>query len=316
MAHGLNREKLRFAIKWGLSIFFVVAAFFPCPFIIWIYILAYQDCHEIESTIHHIAARLRAKGRHYDPNHFNTFDLLKLLIPAQKLAPVVERLRHLIDGSTYLYFVIVCLLISVYFPLLAISLRALYKQSVSQSTIDAAMGTIINGASQPSRTGKRIHRERQRLVYHSMCVFISTVVHLPPLAWKVFHSKGDYLHDVTWNEVTRHGLVSPLAFSGNVILFILNMHSYQILVDRRMRLQHASFSVGSTREGTPYKKSTLGTLFLGDDDEDDISPSTSALEAQKEDTEKYDSSANSSEPINRYLMGGIKIQQCTFSKAS
>ncbi|PLW40968.1 hypothetical protein PCASD_06615 [Puccinia coronata f. sp. avenae] len=226
-------------------------------------------CHKLESVVHHIASNLRAESIKYDPQEFNTFDLLRLLLPAQRLPHVFENLEHDVDVSTWVYFILVCMLISIYIPLLTISLRALYQQSVSQSKIDAAMtSTPTNGIPQPSRLGK-IHRERQRLVYHAICVFISTAVHLPPLAWKIFHSKGNYFHSVAWNEVTRHGLMTPLAFSGNIILLILNMHSYQILADRKMKMQPSLFDSTGIEEVTPCKKSFLKKLLLVDDDDED-----------------------------------------------
>ncbi|KNZ56028.1 hypothetical protein VP01_2516g3 [Puccinia sorghi] len=222
----------------------------PQAVISWLYFSAYTDLHEIETIVHRLAKRLRVAGRTYDPKHFHTFDLLRLLVPAQKILPIL-----------------------IYIPLFTASLRALYKQSVSQSKIDAVMGSKgSNGTPRPSRIGRRLIRERQRLVYHAACVFVSTVVHLPPLIWKAFNTRGDFLHNVAWKEWTHHGLIDPLAFTGNCILLILNMHSYQILADRKRKQQQSSFSTGTSGEGTPRRKTALQSLFLGEsDDEQDSS---------------------------------------------
>jgi hypothetical protein len=54
-----------------------------------LYVIAYRYLNGIEHGAHEIVSRLRARGRHYDPETYNMLDLLTVLIPAQKLPPAV-----------------------------------------------------------------------------------------------------------------------------------------------------------------------------------------------------------------------------------
>ncbi|KAH9450355.1 hypothetical protein Pst134EA_027062 [Puccinia striiformis f. sp. tritici] len=194
----------------------------------------------------------------------------------------------------------------IYIPLLTISLRTLYQQSMSQAKMDAIAGST-DGFKQ-SRVSKRIYRQRQRLVYHALCVFISTAVFLPPAAWKFFNSKGDFLHDVTWNE----GLSVPLSFTGNIILLILNLHSYQILDERKAKAQLAKFGASSQGGSIPRKRSAIKTLFLSTMDEEDILLQTVSEELERGATTKYNP-ANGTADYRSNTSGETKIEQCTFS---
>ncbi|EFP85876.2 hypothetical protein PGT21_022661 [Puccinia graminis f. sp. tritici] len=316
MASNMNRERLKIAIKWGVSTFFLICAFGPIPFISWLYTQAYRDLHKIETVIHSVAAKLRAEGKTYDPTNFHSFKLLSLLLPASDLAPLNDRLKSALTTSTVIYCMIITCLISIYIPLLTISLRALYKQSVSQAKIDAAMGS--SGGSKPSRISRKLHRERQRLVFHALCVFVSTAVHLPPTAWKVFHSKGDFLHNVAYKEVTHQGLMAPLAFTGNFILLLLNFHSHQIRSDRKNRMQKATFGSGSQEEGglPPARRTGIRTLFLSQTDDAEISLQnvTEKTEEDGQSEEKYHPNYSASPPgYTSTSLAGIKIKQSTFS---
>ncbi|KNZ54892.1 hypothetical protein VP01_2822g5 [Puccinia sorghi] len=204
-----------------------------------------------------------------------------------------DHLRKSLVIGTKIYLCVIVLLLTIYIPLLTISLGGLYKQSVSQAQIDAAIGS--NERSKPSRIGRKIHRERQRLVYHAICVFISTAVHLPPTAWKVANSRGDFLHNVTWKEVTASFVfMVSLKFTGiggsagllreyvrnslrkrlpanPIILLILNIHSHHILSDRKKRMQRAAMGSLATSKAAPIERNGLRTLFLSHSDDEDMS---------------------------------------------
>jgi len=269
MAHKMNRDKLKVAIKLGLTVFFVICAFGPLPFISWFFFKSYKYLHHLETGAHAMASKLRARGRNYDPATFNTLELLTLLLPGQKLTSDIERLKKALIIGTTIYFYVIIVLLAIYIPLLTISLRALYKQSLSQVNVDAGNGS--HERSKPSRVGRKILRERQRLVYHAICVFISTAVHLPPTAWKIVHSTGDYLHNATWKEVTHIGLVAPLAFSANLILLILNIHSHQFLSDRKKKMQRAAMGSMAMTEEAPTRRRGIRTLFLSHTEDEEIS---------------------------------------------
>ncbi|OAV87278.1 hypothetical protein PTTG_29502 [Puccinia triticina 1-1 BBBD Race 1] len=250
----MDREKLKTAIQWGVTSFFVICAFGPIPFLSYLYIRAYRELHEIGTIIHGVASSLRGESGTYDPATFNVLNLLTLLIPARRASYLQHQLEITITTSTSIYCVIILLLIFIYIPLLTISFRSLYNQSVSQSKIDAVVGS--SGVRTPSRIGRKIHRERQRLVYHALCVFFSTAVHLPPTVWKVFNSKGDFLHDVTFKEVIHQGMVAPLAFSGNL----------------KMRMAQLQPTIGSSEgSGTPARKTGIRSLFLTQPDDEEVS---------------------------------------------
>ncbi|WAQ93305.1 hypothetical protein PtA15_18A365 [Puccinia triticina] len=254
MASNMDREKLKTAIQWGVTSFFVICAFGPIPFLSYLYIRAYRELHEIGTIIHGVASSLRGESGTYDPATFNVLNLLTLLIPARRASYLQHQLEITITTSTSIYCVIILLLIFIYIPLLTISFRSLYNQSVSQSKIDAVVGS--SGVRTPSRIGRKIHRERQRLVYHALCVFFSTAVHLPPTVWKVFNSKGDFLHDVTFKEVIHQGMVAPLAFSGNL----------------KMRMAQLQPTIGSSEgSGTPARKTGIRSLFLTQPDDEEVS---------------------------------------------
>ncbi|OAV90789.1 hypothetical protein PTTG_28204 [Puccinia triticina 1-1 BBBD Race 1] len=317
MASNMDREKLKTAIKWGVSSFFVICAFGPVPFISLIYIRAYRELHEVETIIHGVASNLRAESGTYDPATFNVLNILTLLIPARRATYHNHRFEVTLKTGDGVYCLITFLLISIYIPLLTISLRSLYNQSVSQSKIDAVMGS--SGGSKPSRNGRKIYRERQRLVYHALCVFFSTAVHFPPTVWKVFNSKGDFLHDVAFKEVTQQGLMAPLAFSGNVILLLLNIHSYQIRRDRKMRMAQRQATIESSQgSGAPTRRTGIRTLFLSQSDDEEISlqnvvESTQVGSHMAEKSEKYPGSPTLTPGYMSTSLAGIKIKQCTFS---
>ncbi|OAV87279.1 hypothetical protein PTTG_29503 [Puccinia triticina 1-1 BBBD Race 1] len=322
-------EKLKTAIKWGVSSFFLICAFGPVPFLSYLYIRAYRELHEIETIIHGVASRLRAESGTYDPATFNVLKILTFLIPARRASYLQHRFEITLTTSTSIYCIIILVLISIYIPLLTISFRSLYNQSVSQSKIDAVMGSSGGskpGASKPggsklklSRVGRKIHHERQRLVYHALCVFFSTAVHFPPTVWKVFNSKGDFLHDVTFKEVTQQGLAAPLAFSGNIILLLLNIHSYQIRRDRKMRMAQQQATVGSSEgSGAPPRRTGIRSLFLTQSEDEEISlqhvvESTEAGSQMAEKSEKYPGPSTVTPGYISTSLAGIKIKQCTFS---
>ncbi|KAI7939726.1 hypothetical protein MJO29_014462 [Puccinia striiformis f. sp. tritici] len=184
---------------------------------------------------------------------------------------------------------------------------------MSQAKMDAIAGS--SDEFKQSRASKRLHRERQRLVYHALCVFISTAVFLPPAAWKVFNSKGDFVHDVTWNEVTFQGLSVPLSFTGNIILLILNVHSYQILDERKAKAQLAKSGASSQGGSIPPKRSAIKTLFLSTMDEEDIPLSTASEEVERGATDKYQPACGTADYRSNTL-AEIKIEQCTFSTST
>ncbi|KAI9621051.1 hypothetical protein H4Q26_013244 [Puccinia striiformis f. sp. tritici PST-130] len=218
-----------------------------------------------------------------------------MMAPAQKLIPITERFKHSLHLSITIYCVEVLVMILIYIPLLTISLRTLYQQSMSQAKMDAIAGST-DGFKQ-SRVSKRIYRQRQRLVYHALCVFISTAVFLPPAAWKFFNSKG---------------LSVPLSFTGNIILLILNLHSYQILDERKAKAQLAKFGASSQGGSIPRKRSAIKTLFLSTMDEEDILLQTVSEELERGATTKYNP-ANGTADYRSNTSGETKIEQCTFS---
>ncbi|KAH9443242.1 hypothetical protein Pst134EB_027592 [Puccinia striiformis f. sp. tritici] len=125
---------------------------------------------------------------------------------------------------------------------------------------------------------------------------------------RFFNSKGDFLHDVTWNE----GLSVPLSFTGNIILLILNLHSYQILDERKAKAQLAKFGASSQGGSIPRKRSAIKTLFLSTMDEEDILLQTVSEELERGATTKYNP-ANGTADYRSNTSGETKIEQCTFS---
>ncbi|KNE89699.1 hypothetical protein PSTG_16839 [Puccinia striiformis f. sp. tritici PST-78] len=310
MAANMDREKLKMSIKWSMIAFFSLAAVGPLPVLSWLYVLAYKDLRKIETVAHGIAWQLRRHSHNFYRADFSILNVLTMMAPAQKLIPITERFKHSLHLSITIYCVEVLVMILIYIPLLTISLRTLYQQSMSQAKMDAIAGST-DGFKQ-SRVSKRIYRQRQRLVYHALCVFISTAVFLPPAAWKFFNSKGDFLHDVTWNEVTFQGLSVPLSFTGNIILLILNVHSYQILDERKAKAQLAKFGASSQGGSIPRKRSAIKTLFLSTMDEEDILLQTVSEELERGATTKYNP-ANGTADYRSNTSGETKIEQCTFS---
>ncbi|KAH9443243.1 hypothetical protein Pst134EB_027593 [Puccinia striiformis f. sp. tritici] len=313
MASNMDREKLRMCIKWSMIAFFLLGAVGPLPVLSWLYISAYNDLRKVETVAHDIARQLRRHSHNFYRADFSILNVLTMMAPAQKLIPITERFEHSLHLSITVYCVDIIVMILIYIPLLTISLRSLYQQSMSQAKMDAIAGS--SDEFKQSRASKRLHRERQRLVYHALCVFISTAVFLPPAAWKVFNSKGDFVHDVTWNEVTFQGLSVPLSFTGNIILLILNVHSYQILDERKAKAQLAKSGASSQGGSIPPKRSAIKTLFLSTMDEEDIPLSTASEEVERGATDKYQPAYGTADYRSNTL-AEIKIEQCTFSTST
>ncbi|KAI7939124.1 hypothetical protein MJO28_014703 [Puccinia striiformis f. sp. tritici] len=288
MASNMDREKLRMCIKWSMIAFFLLGAVGPLPVLSWLYISAYNDLRKYTECVNYDGASAETYSHHSLPQ---------------------ERFEHSLHLSITVYCVDIIVMILIYIPLLTISLRSLYQQSMSQAKMDAIAGS--SDEFKQSRASKRLHRERQRLVYHALCVFISTAVFLPPAAWKVFNSKGDFVHDVTWNE----GLSVPLSFTGNIILLILNVHSYQILDERKAKAQLAKSGASSQGGSIPPKRSAIKTLFLSTMDEEDIPLSTASEEVERGATDKYQPAYGTADYRSNTL-AEIKIEQCTFSTST
>ncbi|POW20532.1 hypothetical protein PSHT_03389 [Puccinia striiformis] len=260
MAANMDREKLKMSIKWSMIAFFSLAAVGPLPYKLhgWaradLATTAYKDLRKIETVAHGIAWQLRRHSHNFYHADFSILNVLTMMAPAQKLIPI-----------------------TIYIPLLTISLRTLYQQSMSQAKMDAIAGST-DGFKQS----------------------------------RFFNSKGDFLHDVTWNEVTFQGLSVPLSFTGNIILLILNLHSYQILDERKAKAQLAKFGASSQGGSIPRKRSAIKTLFLSTMDEEDILLQTVSEELERGATTKYNP-ANGTADYRSNTSGETKIEQCTFS---
>ncbi|PLW18467.1 hypothetical protein PCASD_19531 [Puccinia coronata f. sp. avenae] len=265
----------------------------------------------IEHGAHEIVSRLRARGRHYDPETYNMLDLLTVLIPAQKLPPALEHFKKALNLSSLLYCLNLVALLSLYIPLLAICLSSLYRKSVSQSKIDKVIGS--NGNSKATRISKKIQRERQRLVYHAVCVCLSVAIHIPPVAWKVFHSEGDYLHDPKWKEVSHQGVMAPFSFTGNMILFILNLHAHHTLAERHKKEQRTANNQMTTADASRAKTGGIKTLFLSQTEDEEYSLQN--VDGRTMDEEKLNRAISGDSYVSKSLVG-IKIKQSTFSRSS
>ncbi|PLW06976.1 hypothetical protein PCANC_26475 [Puccinia coronata f. sp. avenae] len=311
LASNMNRDKLKRTIQWTLSVFFVINIFGPLPLISGLYVIAYRYLNGIEHGAHEIVSRLRARGRHYDPETYNMLDLLTVLIPAQKLPPALEHFKKALNLSSLLYCLNLVALLSLYIPLLAICLSSLYRKSVSQSKIDKVIGS--NGNSKATRISKKIQRERQRLVYHAVCVCLSVAIHIPPVAWKVFHSEGDYLHDPKWKEVSHQGVMAPFSFTGNMILFILNLHAHHTLAERHKKEQRTANNQMTTADASRAKTGGIKTLFLSQTEDEEYSLQN--VDGRTMDEEKLNRAISGDSYVSKSLVG-IKIKQSTFSRSS
>lgn len=253
LASKMNRDRLKNLIQYGSSFLILLFALGPLLPIAWQYIKAYQALHQIETITHHISSTLRSRADNYDPNNFNQLSLLSLLIPAKKLLPLRARMEGALRLGQKMYLVDLGHLSLVYIPLLVISLRHLYKQSKFQAEIDAATGT---NNSNESPISKRIRRQRQRLVLHAISVYLATSIHLPVVIYEIFlSSKPGFSQTAKWCQLTFVGLTAPLSFTGNIVLLVLNIHSYLILRDRtHPKLQSTKALLPSPPNLTAFQK--------------------------------------------------------------
>lgn len=249
-ASGMNRRLLRGLIRWGFSISFILLAFGPLPFITWVYVQAYFKLRKIESISQHVNLSLRSVAPGYDPNNFNKLGFLSLLMPAREILSLEKSTENYDYIGLKLYCGVICTLICIHVPLLWLSLRGLYRQSVPQSAIDAALGSG-RPLGKP-KISRELRQERRRLVLHAACVFFSTTVHLPPVVWKMtlVHTP-EFLLGVKGKELSYSGLTIPLSITGNIILLILNAQAHQLLL-KKTRNRDATFLCISLSQSTPH----------------------------------------------------------------
>ncbi|KAI9621050.1 hypothetical protein H4Q26_013243 [Puccinia striiformis f. sp. tritici PST-130] len=231
MASNMDREKLRMCIKWSMIAFFLLGAVGPLPVLSWLYISAYNDLRKVETVAHDIARQLRRHSHNFYRADFSILNVLTMMAPAQKLIPITERFEHSLHLSITVYCVDIIVMILIYIPLLTISLRSLYQQSMSQAKMDAIAGSSDE-----------------------------------------FNNLGPVRDSI--------GLSVPLSFTGNIILLILNVHSYQILDERKAKAQLAKSGASSQGGSIPPKRSAIKTLFLSTMDEEDIPLSTASEEVE------------------------------------
>ncbi|CAH7672602.1 expressed protein [Phakopsora pachyrhizi] len=218
-----NLVKIKGFICWSMIAFFLASTILPYPSVLWAYGAAQREWFDMRDIVQSIRGSLLSEAPNYNPETYNKLALLRLMLPAKNLIPHQSNMEDFIDIGIKAYLVAVLFPAVVYVPLLTISLKGLFKNSVSPASIEAALGKD-QAAELKAKAGKA-HRQRQRMVYHALLLYTSVVSHLPAIFWQVFNNKPGFLKSNTWQTVTLLGLHVPFAITGNLVLVILNLHS-------------------------------------------------------------------------------------------
>ncbi|KAI8452980.1 hypothetical protein BY996DRAFT_6415034 [Phakopsora pachyrhizi] len=216
-----NLVKIKGFICWSMIAFFLASTILPYPSVLWAYGAAQREWFDMRDIVQSIRGSLLSEAPNYNPETYNKLALLRLMLPAKNLIPHQSNMEDFIDIGIKAYLVAVLFPAVVYVPLLTISLKGLFKNSVSPASIEAALGKD-QAAELKAKAGKA-HRQRQRMVYHALLLYTSVVSHLPAIFWQVFNNKPGFLKSNTWQTVTLLGLHVPFAITGNLLqtMFIL-----------------------------------------------------------------------------------------------
>ncbi|KAG0142240.1 hypothetical protein CROQUDRAFT_109980 [Cronartium quercuum f. sp. fusiforme G11] len=220
-----KRRRLRLppALRWTLNLLFVVLALSPIPLLIWTFEMANRDYAGLKQVQHTVVRALNQAAPGYDPVAYSPMKVLTMLIPAKKMVQYKNDMAYRVRFGIWVGLVDLCLLSTLYIPILIISLREIRKRTREvEFTLTAATGEqctrLLNIQS-------RLAQERRTLLQHALAIYFTTNMFIPALAWQIWIARGDFLKNQRWHTGTQLGMHLPFIVSGNIIVVILNLQA-------------------------------------------------------------------------------------------